>query len=231
MSARTAYTIRRAHKILALVVGLQFLFWTASGLFFTIFPIEQIRGEHLVDRSLKSAPALTDVSLVNPATILGAGETVTLRRGATGPVYEVLGEDIARVHDAVSGVRITPLKVSDAMELANLYWTGEGILTRADIVVSPPREAGSASPLWRVQFDGKDTATLWIDPDRARLKAVRTTNWRIFDVLWRFHIMDITGADRFDSWWLRIFAFLALTTVLFGIALLIDRAWRGILLK
>ena len=60
---------------------------------------------------------------------------------------------------------------------------------------------------------------------------MRTTRWRIFDVLWRFHILDVTGKDEFDTWWMKLVAFLGLTTVLFGISLLIDRARRGALLR
>jgi hypothetical protein len=82
-----------------------------------------------------------------------------------------------------------------------------------------------------VQFEGEDTATFWVHSDRARVRAVRTTNWRVFDVMWRFHIMDITGEDKIHSWWLRIAAFLGLTVVLFGFAILIDRALQGRLLK
>jgi len=231
MSARTAFNLRRAHKILGLVIGLQFLFWTASGLFFTIFPIEEIRGEHLVDRSLSEAPGISDIAFVQPSSILGAADTITLRRGHAGPVYEVSGEDFARVHDAQTGERLTPLNEKSARDLASAYWAGEGDLISSELVEKPPREAGSASPLWRIEFEGKDDAVLWIDPDRAKLKAVRTARWRTFDVLWRFHIMDITGEDAFDSWWLRLFAFLGLTTVLFGFALLIDRWRKGVLLK
>jgi len=146
-------------------------------------------------------------------------------------VYEFMFDSSFFVIDAVSGKQITPLDRFAAAKLAVLYWTGDGAPADITYVETPPREAGSSSPLWRVEFDGADSAVLWIDPNRAKLKAVRTTKWRIFDVLWRFHIMDITGDDRFDSWWLRIFAFLAFTTVLFGIALLIDRARRGLLLK
>ena len=231
MPVQSRHFIRRAHKILGLVIGVLFLFWTMSGLFFTLYPIEQIRGEHLVDKSLSAAPDFGETELLSPTFVLGAAETVTLRRGHTGPVYEVSGEGFARVHDAVTGARLTPLDKDSAANLAQLYWTGEGTLTQIDYVETPPREAGSASPLWRVKFDGAQPATLWIDPDRAKLKAVRTTHWRIFDVLWRFHILDITGADRFDSWWLRLAAFLGLTLVLFGFALLIDRARQGRLLK
>ena len=231
MPVQSRQFIRRTHKILGLVVGVLFLFWTTSGLFFTLFPIEHIRGEHLVDTSLSAAPDFEEIELLSPTFVLGAADTVTLRRGHTGPVYEVTGDDVARVHDAVTGARLTPLDEESAALLAQLYWTGEGAIAQIDYVENPPREAGSASPLWRVKFGGAQPATLWIDPDRAKLRAVRTTHWRIFDVLWRFHILDITGADRIDSWWLRLAAFLGLTLVLFGFALLIDRAWHRRLFK
>ena len=35
----------RLHKIVGIVVGIQLFFWTVSGLFFTLFPIEVIRGD------------------------------------------------------------------------------------------------------------------------------------------------------------------------------------------
>lgn len=37
-----------AHKYLALIIGAQIFLWVLSGLFFSIVPIEKIRGEHLV---------------------------------------------------------------------------------------------------------------------------------------------------------------------------------------
>ena len=55
MPVQSRQFIRRTHKILGLVIGVLFLFWTTSGLFFTLFPIEHIRGEHLVDTSLSAA--------------------------------------------------------------------------------------------------------------------------------------------------------------------------------
>ncbi|MEL6414304.1 MAG: hypothetical protein AAFQ15_05120 [Pseudomonadota bacterium] len=41
----TARRFSRLHKIIGVVVGIQLFFWTVSGLFFTLFPIEVIRGD------------------------------------------------------------------------------------------------------------------------------------------------------------------------------------------
>ena len=38
---------RRLHNLLGLIVGTQVLLWVASGRFFSLRPIEEVRGEHL----------------------------------------------------------------------------------------------------------------------------------------------------------------------------------------
>lgn len=39
----------------------------------------------------------------------------------------------------------------------------------------------------------------------------------MFDVMWRFHIMDVTGDDKIDTWWMKLAAFLGLTVILRGL--------------
>ncbi len=223
-------SIRRAHKFLALIIGVQFLFWTLSGLFFTIHPIDEIRGEHLRHEVLQSTVGF-DRALVAPNTLVSNAEQVLLLPGLSGPWYEVKTKVGYAVYDARNGSRLTPWNEEEATTLATAYWKGDGQISSVKLENDPPREAASSSPLWRVQFEGADSATFWVYSDRAGLRAVRTTNWRIFDILWRVHIMDFTGEDKIHSWWLRLAAFLGLTVVLFGIALLVDRAIRGRLLN
>ena len=230
MSPQSVFVIRRAHKILALVVGAQFLFWTASGLFFTIFPIEKIRGEHLVHAEYPGALG-DDAASLAPLTMTEGAQIISLKPSPFGAVYEVRTSEGHTVYDARTGEKLTPWQADKVSQLALSFWKGDEDIQSVDLIDRPPREAGSESAMWRIEMAGRGTPILWIDPNRVTKPRVRTTNWRIFDILWRFHIMDITGDDRFDSWWLRMFAFLGLTTVLFGIALLIDRARRGALLK
>ena len=40
----------RLHKWLALFAGVQIILWFASGAYMSFMPIEQVRGEHLIDR-------------------------------------------------------------------------------------------------------------------------------------------------------------------------------------
>lgn len=224
------HSVRRAHKILALVVGIQLLFWTVSGLFFTLYPIEQIRGEHLRHSEMQGTVGFGG-NLVAVNSLNAGAEQVTLMKGLSAPWYEVKTGEGYEVYDATDGTKLTPWSEEEAGLIAAAYWKGHGEVSSIELIEDLPREAASPVPLWRVQFEGDDTATFWIYSDRARLRAVRTTNWRIFDIMWRFHFMDITGEDKIHAWWLRIAAFLGLTVVLFGFALLIDRARQGRLLK
>ncbi|WP_084420264.1 hypothetical protein [Henriciella litoralis] len=222
-------TLSRAHKLVGLVIGLQLLFWTASGLFFTLFPIEQIRGEHLrrepvpVDLTSLETLARPDVEL--------AAQRVELRQVLDRPVWLVKGDGWSALYNVETGEQLSPLGEAAVRQIALSAWAGDGDIASVQRVTSPPREAFSTKPLWRVQFEGADNATFWVDAEEARVTAVRTAKWRVFDVLWRFHIMDVTGDDRFDSWWLKIAAFLGLTSVMLGIGLLIQRAMKGRLLK
>jgi hypothetical protein len=72
----------RLHKWIALVVGIQLLAWSASGLFMTVVPISQVRGEHNIRK--QETVDLRGAALVPIATVLerapaGAVARVELR--------------------------------------------------------------------------------------------------------------------------------------------------------
>lgn len=95
---------------------------------------------------------------------------------------------------------------------------------------NPPREYAGPLPAYVVDYD-ESALKVYIDANSGQIVSVRTTKWRVFDVLWRFHIMDVTGADKFDTWWLKLASFLSLTMVLTGIVLIIRGLRRGTLLR
>ena len=45
-SRKVKFRIRKAHRYLGLFLGIQFLFWTISGLYFSWTDIHQIHGDH-----------------------------------------------------------------------------------------------------------------------------------------------------------------------------------------
>ncbi len=47
------FYIRKSHRYLGIFIGIQFLFWTLGGLYFSWTNIEEIRGEHLRKENAK----------------------------------------------------------------------------------------------------------------------------------------------------------------------------------
>ena len=59
MSYRSINRFRKAHRFLGIFIGIQFLFWTISGLYFSWTNIDEIHGDHY-----RKAP--TEVTAIPP---------------------------------------------------------------------------------------------------------------------------------------------------------------------
>ena len=53
IKSKNAIKIRKAHRYLGLFLGVQFILWTISGLYFSWTNIDEIRGEHLIKQNIK----------------------------------------------------------------------------------------------------------------------------------------------------------------------------------
>ena len=235
-----ARRISRIHKIIGLVIGLQLLFWTASGLFFTLYPIETIRGDPWrpqIDHGSLDQMQVSVEAAEAASKVEGAWLTAELKPFLDRPVWLITTDQTRALIDAENGERWSPLDPVSFRALQLRFKDHEGRAripgteaTAEFITENPPREYGGGLPAWVIE-DTKTRQRIYFDATTGAVQAVRTTEWRIFDVLWRFHIMDITGNDKFDTWWMKLFAFLGFTMVLSGFVLLFDRARKGRLLR
>ena len=213
--------LTRAHKWAGLVLSLQILFWFGSGFFMTLFPIDQVRGRHLVESQVFS---LTDTDIIPIEIAMTAYDGVLtgarLANIAGRPAYVLLGEEGPQMLDARSGREWAGLAAVDIQNVARSSYQGEGELVLLTKLAVSPKDYGGKLPVCQAKFDDKAKTRLYIDPDTAELLSVRTRLWRVFDLAWKFHIMDVTGEDNFNSWWLRIASGAALLFALSGVGLL-----------
>ena len=229
--SRIALRLSRFHRILGLVIGIQFLFWTVSGFFFTLFPIEVIHGDHLRQPAYSTELDLGAVTLAPIDEITqraqGRPQRVVLKAFLDGPVYEVSGQGGTSLFDAQTGVQISPLSEATARRIAVQSWRGDGELKRLVLLEKAPQESGLSGPAWRADFKGRQSGTFYINPQTGDLRSVRTGVWRTFDVLYGLHIMNWFQRETFSTWWLKIVSFSAVTMTLLGFGILIDRARKG----
>jgi hypothetical protein len=113
------------HKWLALIIGVQILFWFVSGLFFAIYPIERVRSEHRIAEHA-AAPLMTE-EMRAPAEI-----APLLRAAPVKLTYarDVLGRPTATAEFAegapslvdLGAMRVvSPLSADDAEAVVRAY--------------------------------------------------------------------------------------------------------------
>lgn len=232
---KTRRNIRRVHNVLGVVFGVQVFFWMISGLFFTLFPIEQVRGSNLRQDIAHGTLDVATISLTASEAANLAGitpERAELAMLLGAPVWKFKADDTHHLVDARSGKLLSPISSATAHQIAALgIKPNVGVPLEPTLLeANPPREYAGPLPAWVVSYENTPTK-IYIDAQTGDLRTVRTQLWRTFDVLWRFHIMDITGKDRFDTWWLKLISFLGLTIVLTGLVLGFQRLIEGRLLR
>lgn len=229
MGTRTRFHLAasRLHKWLALIIGAQLLIWFSSGVLMSFLPIQQVRGEHLVDReNLIAIPA--SARLVPPERLVASSkapvESISFVMLAGRPVAQVGTADEIKLFDAITGDPLPPVDAALARTIARQAWKSpvkpDAQVTR---IVSASPEYRGALPAWRVDFADPDATSVYVGADTGRVAAVRTGTWRLYDFFWSLHIMDWKNHENFNTWWLLSFAMGGLLMGLAGTVLLFMR--------
>jgi len=195
-------TMRILHKWLGLIVGVQLLVWTLSGLVFALLDHHQVTAQHSIRKSPK--PVLgAETRLREPDDWLGAYEGAALRDISLVPlagdwIYRVRLTDRTELRRAEDG---SPMKVDAtlASRLAEDLYAGAGRLRRIDLQTETLEARDAEGPVWRATFDDADATSLYFSAADGRLVAARNDTWRLFDIFWMLHTMDYQGRDNFNN--------------------------------
>ena len=194
--------LRRLHRWVALVVALQVLVWTASGLMFAWLDQGLVAGEGLAQPPVSTAlPAAAD--LLEPAQLPLETSTPVVR---ALELREVDGRWVYRVETA-AGVRLLrasdgmgiPIDAAVARRLAASHYRGEGRLRTVKLHATETLETRKLGPTWEAAFDDASNTRLYFSNADGALVAVRTDAWRLKDLFWMLHTMDYRGRDDFNN--------------------------------
>jgi hypothetical protein len=218
MSMRWPALARSTHKWIVLIVAIQAVFWTLSGVYMTAVHIDIIHGDRLV-----KAPAVQPVSLeglVEPAHLahLAPGfRSARLETQLGQPVYVVEAESGKALFDARTGQKLSPLSEAQVRARAKALFAEDGDVVSAEFITKAPLEVQTRPvPLWRVEFEGAWRPTFWISPYTGELVARRHDLWRTFDFVWMFHIMDYDDRQDVNNPLIRIFTWMAVAAAASG---------------
>ena len=112
----------------------------------------------------------------------------------------------------------------EARRIAAAVYAGKAQLAGATYFPAgeAPVEARSAGAVWQARF--ADGTHVYIDDATGEVLALRTGQWRLYDVMWGLHIMDLQTREDTHHPILILFAALAMIGALLGCALLFRRS-------
>ena len=217
IKSKTAIKIRKAHRYLGLFLGIQFLFWTISGLYFSWTNIDEIRGEHLIKNNLK----LKDFSeLISPSKLNELNiNSIELRDISGVPYYWI---NNANLYNAYTGNLKYSITKNEAIDIAKQNLV-RGLEIKSINYISKVDKhheyRNKLLPAYVISFNDKKNIKAYVSSLDGKFQTVRHRNWRWFDFLWMTHTMDYESRDNFNNTLLRAFSLLGLITVLSGFTL------------
>lgn len=176
--------LRKIHKWIGLVIGLQFLLWAVSGTAMALLDMGEVAGGPMAERSAAAAPIVAENGWPRVQQALGRQPVlaVTIRRLPRGPVYQVATEQGIQLFGLADGAPVS-IGAATAAEIAKAAHPTHAAIGS----VEPLRELSLAVrdfelPIWRVDFsrDGLiDARYGWAQARRVR--DTRLTELRVTD--------------------------------------------------
>jgi hypothetical protein len=217
------------HKWLALIIGIQIFIWIATGLFFTVVPIEQVRSEHRIRELAPLQLSVTDLGQV-PGALARAEAPIRLtveNRPEGARIVADYADGSAALFDARTGARLSPLDQESAVAVARARITTDAPVASSDLVTTASPEYRGALPAWRIAFDEPSKLAVYVGANTGQVTARRSELWRVYDFLWALHIMDYQEHENFNHAPIVIVSVLAFLSTIAGIALIPYRfRWR-----
>ncbi len=208
-------SIRNIHKYLSFFISLQLLLWTVSGIYFSFNKIELVRGEQY---RLPSSFSLNLDQLKGNFENISNFDVVN----RVDQQILIISDPSGRKYLDTNGNPVSMLTV----EQAKLTVKENSTLNPIDVFLIDQERNGSEYrgrelPLYQVLSLNKDQKSInvYVNPYSGKIVAIRSLQWKIWDLMWGFHIMDWQTRDNINNFLLKVFSILALISSVSGVLL------------
>ena len=218
VNRHTAQKIRKVHRYLGVFLGIQFLFWTISGLYFSWTNIDDIHGDQF--KNLKYQPKSFD-NLISPSELkVSEGiKAIAIRDINNLPYYWI---NSRQLFSAIDGSIKKSITKEEALYIAKNRMNGSLKVTAVEKIAETGKHHEYRErllPAYVISYDTDEKLKAYVSIIDGKFQTIRHRNWRWFDFLWMTHTMDYQGRDNFNTIVLRAFSLLGLITVLSGFLL------------
>ena len=225
------YNTRKIHRYLGVFIGIQFLFWTLGGLYFSWNNMDDVHGETLlkqekkyfsfvdfskVQKGIDSLEMEVTIDSVHSIKLIEAFEKplVQFRYFKNNQIkIQLIEAETGNLRPAFSG--------QECIKLAEQQLKGPIAIATAEFLEKHTTNAhheyrGRPLPAYAFTLDHSTKTTIYVSTELGQITSVRNNNWRRFDFLWMLHTMDYTTRDHITNWVLRVFSILGMLTIFSG---------------
>ncbi len=226
--------IRKAHRWLGVILGVQFLFWTLGGIYFSWSNMSAVKGD---DKRALIEPIKATQNLVSPQLVIKKMNVkdsvqyiirLELIQILSKPYYQISYRNehsertIIQLADAESGNLRPALNEKEATQVAAACLTANLRILKTEYLTAANghheyRE--QPLPAYAVTFDDNDPITVYVASELGTVQKLRNNKWRVYDLLWMLHTMDYNTRSNFSNWLIQSFSVLGLITILSGFIL------------
>ena len=220
VNRKTSLKIRQVHRYLGLFLGLQFLMWTVSGLYFSWTDLDKIHSDHLRSEAPKQT---TFKGLISPTALTPKVKvrSVSIRDIDNKPYYWINNNAL---YDARTGALKQSISQKEAMAVAKKHMRDDMVVKDVSMI----DEVGKHSefrfrkhflPAYVINYTNPESIRSYVSAKDGGFKLITHRDWRIFDFLWMTHVMGYGDRDQINNLPLQIFSVLGLITALSGFLL------------
>ena len=228
--------LKKLHKWLSLLVGLQLLIWLGTGLYFNIMDHQKASGNQFRQRP---ASAQIDISrLVEPQLVLSRSKlAVSLKQISLleQPYYLLTHQKGLYSHfnnnyslaDAYTGKSLV-IDEKLASKLAQASYKGEGII-KSVVKISPPYDdiPREQNDVWQINYADFINTSVYIDAGSGRVVKHSNDDKRFTDIFFMLHFMDYGSEGSFNNVQIIILAIFTLFFSLTGLIWTIELGLNG----
>jgi Na+-transporting NADH:ubiquinone oxidoreductase subunit F len=195
--------LKKLHKWISLLIGLQVLLWLLSGLVISLLDPAKVSGQQWVNSAPNDPETLPPGALLEPdelaAEHLNGALGINLAVANGKPVYRIRYVSTEVLLDAIDGSVLTTGKAA-AERLALRDFNGIGKIISVTPGTAPNLETrNSNGNYWRVDFSDNANTAIYISAASGDILERRNSYWRVHDFFWMLHIMDYSAREDFNN--------------------------------
>jgi Na+-transporting NADH:ubiquinone oxidoreductase subunit F len=195
--------MRKLHKWISLLVGLQVLLWLISGLVISLLDPAKVNGAQWRNPTQPAPEAIPPEAVLEPyelpAAHLEGALGISLAVRDSRAVYRIRYDASEVLLDAADGGLITTSE-PEALSIARRDFSGAGEPIAITPGVAPERATRNHhGPYWRVDFSDDAHSAIYVSTATGEILERRNDYWRTHDFFWMLHIMDYTQRENFNN--------------------------------